>query len=250
MIRRYNNLLLFVLVLLLGAGIGYNLHTSHRAVVIPGDVLKIISHHYTDTVDVSDLERIALNKMATRLNGVAVTTGRASGTGAIDSEQPVITVVKTEPRTAYIELSPLAKGAYTVFVKKLERIKSEGVNRITLDLRGVRGTSFDDAIEIADEFLEGDKRITSLKRAHEREKIYRAKRAGMFETGALTVLVDSLTGAAGKLLCAALRDWKRAQITGSHFTDSAIEMKRFSVGKHYELLLPTGRYYAPLGEKL
>ncbi|WP_176954522.1 S41 family peptidase [Niabella drilacis] len=247
MSRRYNYPLLFLLALLLGAGIGYNLHLNRHAATTAGDVLQIISKHYADTADVQGLERIALRGILSQLNGASVITGPSSGT---DRSAPEVIMVTAGAGTAYIKLSSLSKGTYAAFARKLEAARSAGMSRLTLDLRGVKGSAFDEAIEIADEFLAGDKQIASVKRAHGAVKVYRAKRAGLFEAGALTVLADSITGGAGKLICAALRDWKRAQITGSPITDTAIEIKKLPVGGQYELMLPTGRFYAPLGEKL
>jgi|GEM_PF-4230523 len=251
MTRRYNYPVLFLLVLLLGTGIGYNLHTRRQTLTAAGDVLQLIQEHYADSADIPELERMAINKVLARLGSASDFSERSSGAASKAANEPrEIMLINTGPGTAYLKPASLSPGAYKAFAKKLETVRSMGISRLTLDLRGVAGTSFEDAIEMADEFLSGNKQITSIKGVHRPVKIYRAKRPGLFETGALTVLTDQLTGGAAKIIYAALRDWKRAQIIGCRTTEAAVEIKRFPVGSHYEMTLPTGRYYAPLGEKL
>ncbi|WP_018629934.1 S41 family peptidase [Niabella aurantiaca] len=249
MTGRYRYPPLFFLALLLGAGIGYNLNIRRTAVVTAGDVLNTIGEHYADEVDRSRLEQIALHKILSQLNGRLAVRKQAGSNGPAN-ERPEITVRRMDQQSVYIRLSALSSRSHAVLAEELEVVRAAGAGRLTLDLRGVAGASFEDAIEIADEFLPGDKRIAGIKGANRREKVYRAKRPGLFETGALTVLADSLTGAAGKLLCAALKDWKRATIIGNSIGGAAaMEMQRFELGR-YEMTLPTGYYYTPLDERL
>lgn len=247
MTGRYKYPSLFFLALLLGAGIGYNLNIRRTAAATAGDVLNTIGKHYVDEIDMPQLEQIAIHKILSQLNGTFAMRKPAGPAG----ESPEITVRKMDPQGVYIRLSALSARSHAVLAKELEVVRTTGASRLTLDLRGVPGTSFEDAIEIVDEFLPGDKRIAGVRGANRREKVYRAKRPGLFETGALTVLADTLTGGAGKLICAALKDWKRATVIGSsNGRAAAMEMQHFELGGQYEMTIPTGRYYAPFGEQL
>ena len=69
-------------------------------------------------------------------------------------------------------------------MEALEPLKKAGLQKLILDLRGNGGGILDEAVEIADEFLDGDKLITYTEGKHVDKKEYRCRRKGQFEKGA------------------------------------------------------------------
>ena len=114
----------------------------------------------------------------------------------------------------YIRLNKFSQVTYREFMKALEGLQKQGLQKLILDLRGNGGGVLDEATAIADEFLEGDKLITYTEGTHFAKKEYRCKRPGLFEKGALVVLVDEGSASASEILVGALQDWDRATIVG------------------------------------
>ena len=118
------------------------------------------------------------------------------------------------PETGYIRLNKFSSQTYREFMESLEALKKAGLQNLILDLRGNGGGILDEAVEIADEFLEADKLITYTEGKHVEKKEYRCRRTGQFEKGPLLVLADEGTASASEVLIGALQDWDRATIIG------------------------------------
>ena len=110
----------------------------------------------------------------------------------------------------YIRLNKFSSVTYREFMEALEPLKKAGLQKLILDLRGNGGGILDQAVEIADEFLDGDKLITYTEGKHVDKKEYRCRRNGQFETGKLVVLADEGSASASEILGGALQDNDRA----------------------------------------
>jgi carboxyl-terminal processing protease len=65
--------------------------------------------------------------------------------------------------TGYIKLNKFAETTFEEFMKALESLKDKKVDKLILDLRGNGGGILDEAVQIADEFLDEDKLIVYTK---------------------------------------------------------------------------------------
>ena len=119
-----------------------------------------------------------------------------------------------EKTTGYIKLNKFTTSSYEEFMKAMEDLKKQGLQQLVFDLRGNGGGFMDEAIDIADEFLDKDKLIVYTEGANKPKREYHCKRPGLFEEGKLTVLVDELSASASEVLSGALQDWCRATIIG------------------------------------
>jgi len=108
----------------------------------------------------------------------------------------------------------------------------------------------DEAVEIADEFLDGDKLITYTEGKHVDKKEYRCRRVGQFEKGALVVLADEGTASASEVLIGALQDWDRATIVGRRSFGKGLVQEQFDLSDRSALRLTVARYYTPIGRSI
>lgn len=152
--------------------------------------------------------------------------------------------------TGYIRLNKFSQVTYREFMQSLEKLKSQGLQQLILDLRGNGGGVLDQATEIADEFLEGDKLITYTEGRHFPKKEYRCKRPGMFEKGALVLLADEGTASASEILIGALQDWNRATIVGRRSFGKGLVQEQYDLSDGSALRLTVARYYTPVGRSI
>jgi len=150
----------------------------------------------------------------------------------------------------YIRLNKFSSQTYREFMEALEALKKNGLQKLILDLRDNGGGILDEAVEIADEFLDGDKLITYTEGKHVEKKEYRCRRVGQFEKGALIVLADEGTASASEVLIGALQDWDRATIVGRRSFGKGLVQEQFDLSDKSALRLTVARYYTPIGRSI
>ena len=150
----------------------------------------------------------------------------------------------------YIRLNKFSQQTYREFMDALMNLKKQGLQKLVLDLRGNGGGILDEAVEIADEFLPGDKLVTYTEGKHTPKKEYRCRRDGQFETGALVVLADEGTASASEILIGALQDWDRATIIGRRTFGKGLVQEQFNLSDNSALRLTIARYYTPVGRSI
>ncbi len=152
--------------------------------------------------------------------------------------------------TGYLRLNKFTTQTYREFMMSLESLKKQGLKKLVLDLRGNGGGVLDEAVEIADEFLDGDKLIAYTKGKHSPNKEYRCRRQGQFEKGALVVLTDEGTASASEILAGALQDWDRATIIGRRTFGKGLVQEQYDLSDKSALRLTIARYYTPSGRSI
>ena len=155
-----------------------------------------------------------------------------------------------ENGVGYIRLNKFSQQTYREFMEALMALKKKGLKKLVLDLRGNGGGILDEAVEIADEFLPGDKLITYTEGKHVPKKEYRCKRTGQFETEPLVVLADEGTASASEVLIGALQDWDRAAIVGRRSFGKGLVQEQYDLSDNSALRLTIARYYTPIGRSI
>lgn len=154
------------------------------------------------------------------------------------------------PTTGFIHVDTFAESTYREFMEALEKLQSQNMQKLILDLRGNGGGLLSQAVNIADEFLDGDKMIVYTKGAHVPKYEYRCKRPGLFEKGELVLLVDEGSASASEVLGGALQDWDRATIIGRRTFGKGLVQEQFELSDGSALRLTVARYYLPLGRNI
>jgi carboxyl-terminal processing protease len=152
--------------------------------------------------------------------------------------------------TAYIKLNKFTETSYEEVMKALEDLQASGMKNLVFDLRGNGGGYMNEAIDIADEFLDGDKLVVYTQGVNSKKRDYRCKRPGLFEKGKLTVLTDELSASASEVLTGALQDWDRATIIGRRTFGKGLVQEQYDLSDGSAIRLTIARYYTPLGRSI
>ncbi|HEX5135463.1 MAG TPA: S41 family peptidase [Planctomycetota bacterium] len=97
----------------------------------------------------------------------------------------------------------------------LEGLAKEGLRALVLDLRGNRGGLLDQAVAVANLFLDGGVVVKQRGRAERFTTIHRADPKQTWNASIpLAVLVDQDSASASEVLAGALRDYRRAVLVG------------------------------------
>jgi len=155
-----------------------------------------------------------------------------------------------DDRIGYIKLEKFTESSYEEFAQALETLKKEGMKELIYDLRGNGGGYMNEAFEMADEFLDGDKLVVYTEGSNSRKREFRCKRPGLFEEGKLVLLVDELSASASEVLAGALQDWERATIIGRRTFGKGLVQEQYELSDGSAIRLTVARYYTPLGRSI
>lgn len=135
------------------------------------------------------------------------------------------TVIKEDKKFGVINL-PKFYVDFTDYKKRnaasdirleIERLKTENIEGLVLDLRNNGGGSLQTVVDIAGLFIkEGP--VVQVKTAGEPKEILRDKDRSIVWDGPLVILVNELSASASEILAAAMQDYKRAIVIGSKQT--------------------------------
>ncbi len=156
----------------------------------------------------------------------------------------------TDPTTGYIRLNKFAETTYEEFMQALEGLKQKNMQNLILDLRGNGGGILQEAVQVADEFLDGDKLIVYTQGSKAPKEVYKAKREGLFEKGKLIVLIDEGSASASEVVAGALQDWDRATIIGRRSFGKGLVQEQYQLSDGSGLRLTVSRYYTPAGRSI
>ena len=154
------------------------------------------------------------------------------------------------PVTGFIHINKFGESTYRELMMNLEKLQIQHMQKLILDLRGNGGGLLNIAVEIADEFLDGNKLIVYTQGSHVPKYEYKCKRDGLFEKGELAVLVDEGSASASEVLSGALQDWDRATIIGRRTFGKGLVQEQFELSDGSALRLTVARYYSPLGRNI
>ena len=155
--------------------------------------------------------------------------------------------------TGYIRMSRFVATTASEFRSAMEKLLGMGMQRLIIDIRGNPGGYLDQAVEIADEFLQEGKMIvyTKSRNGGPDEMQYRAKSGGVFEEERkVMVLVDRGSASAAEILAGALQDNGRAMIAGELTFGKGLVQRQFDLDDGSALRLTVARYFTPSGRRI
>lgn len=158
--------------------------------------------------------------------------------------------IMLDSTTGIIKINRFSSTTYEEFVKNLDKLKSNGLQQLIVDLRQNAGGYMEPAKQIADEFLSGDKLIVVTKGINSTPREYIAGKAGAFETGRLVILVDEQSASASEILAGAVQDWDRGVIIGRRTFGKGLVQDQFDLEDGSALRLTIAKYYTPSGRSL
>jgi carboxyl-terminal processing protease len=155
-----------------------------------------------------------------------------------------------DKQTGYIRINKFSETTHAEFAQALMKLQGQGLQKLILDLRGNGGGILQESIEIADDFLDGDKLIVYTVGARSPKVEYRCRRDGLFEQGKLALLTDEGTASASEVLAGALQDWDRATIIGRRTFGKGLVQEQYQLSDGAALRLTIARYYTPTGRSI
>jgi carboxyl-terminal processing protease len=151
----------------------------------------------------------------------------------------------------YIELRRISDGAAAELRQAVDRLVSEGMTSLLLDLRGDPGGLINEGVRIASLFLNpGDTVAISRGRSPDHSKVYLAGQSGNWNELRVALLVNHGTASSAELVAGALQDHDRAVIIGTPSFGKGVLQTTYPLGDEIALKLTTARWYTPSGRSV
>lgn len=131
-----------------------------------------------------------------------------------------------------------------------ETREAGGVAGVLLDLRGNPGGLLDEAVRVADEFLEDGVIVSTRGRHGELLEEARARPGGTRPPWPMVVLVDHFSASAAEIVAGALQDHRRATIVGTRTWGKGSVQNLIELPDGSALKLTVARYYTPNGTSI
>jgi carboxyl-terminal processing protease len=151
------------------------------------------------------------------------------------------------PGIGYIRLNRFSKTSIDEFTASVSDLRSRGMSRLILDLRGNSGGYLNTAVELSDEFLPFGKLIVYTEGLHSPKQDFYSSPLGSFESGNLVVIIDEASASASEIVSGAVQDWDRGMVIGRRSFGKGLVQRPFNLPDGSVIRLTTARYYTPTG---
>ncbi|MBQ8775079.1 MAG: S41 family peptidase [Alistipes sp.] len=155
-----------------------------------------------------------------------------------------------EAGIGYVRLSQFARTSYDELREALTKLRSEGLQKLIIDLRGNSGGFLDQAILIANEFLPAEKLIVYTEdRNGNKQKEYSRGNGTSTDLG-LAILVDETSASSSEILAGAIQDNDRGIVLGRRTFGKGLVQTQIPFTDGSAVRLTVARYYTPTGRSI
>ncbi|HEU4732593.1 MAG TPA: S41 family peptidase [Kofleriaceae bacterium] len=165
-------------------------------------------------------------------------------------KQPTVRHEVLDKRIGYLAITRFSEGTGPDVAAALTQLREQGaLDVLVLDLRNDPGGLVDQAIAVADQFLDAGTIVTIRGRKGSVET-QAAHKGGMAVGVPVIALVDQGTASAAEIVAAALHDHDRAKLVGVPTYGKGTVQTFYDLEDGSGLKLTTARYYTPAGKSL
>lgn len=153
-----------------------------------------------------------------------------------------------DAKTGYIVLKKFNRKASSETNYALRDLKSQGAERIILDLRGNPGGLLSEAINIVNLFVpKGQLIVTTKSKVKKYNKSYLTKKEPVDTQIPLVVLINGRSASASEIVSGALQDLDRAVVVGSRSFGKGLVQRPKILTYGTQVKITISRYYTPSG---
>jgi carboxyl-terminal processing protease len=229
---------------------------ADKAGLLPGDRILQIDEKSTKNMTMNEAVRLIRGTKGTKVNLTIIHEGAKEPVKySIVREVIPIKSVKSkmlEEGYGYVRISTFQEKTdddLRVALKKLESAKG-GLKGLVLDLRNDPGGLLNEAVKVADEFLDSGLIVYTQGRIKEQNLKFYAHPNKAPRTYPLVVLVNEGSASASEIVAGALQDQKRAVILGTQTFGKGSVQTIISLEDNSGLKLTTARYFTPNGRSI
>jgi len=156
--------------------------------------------------------------------------------------------IMLDKQTGYVSVSRFAEKTTDELKTALYELQAKGMKQLVLDLRNNPGGYLNQAVQIADLFVAGDKKIVYTRgRRKEFDEDFFAKIKYPFEEVPLIILINRGSASASEIVSGAVQDWDRGLVVGETSFGKGLVQRQFPLQDGSALRLTISEYFTPSG---
>ena len=155
-----------------------------------------------------------------------------------------ITIKMLENDIGYLKLPSFDDDTANGFKDKVNELQKQGAKKLIIDLRNNGGGIVDEAVDIADMFLDKGKTIYSSVDNKDKKTVTSSKNDPIFAMNVI-ILVNENSASASEILACSMQDNERAKLVGTKTYGKGIIQTLLSLADGSGLKITTEQYYTP-----
>ena len=229
---------------------------AHRAGIQAGD---LITH-----INEEPVLGMTLSEAVERMRGpvdtmIALTLRRPGSEDPVDvsMSRAVITISpvrwEVEGDIGYVRITTFNEQTDASLREAVSDLKSDvgpQLKGLVLDLRNNPGGLLEQAVAIADDFLDQGEIVSTRGRRPESIQRFNARKGDVMEGLPMVVLINGGSASASEIVAGALQDHRRAIVMGTRSFGKGSVQTIMPLPGHGAIRLTTARYYTPSGTSI
>jgi carboxyl-terminal processing protease len=225
---------------------------AYKAGIRPGDIIQ--------KVDGKSCDGLTTTEVADMLKGAKGTVVHIS-LGREGWEKPIeVTVTRDEiprpgveyftmakPGIGYVRVSTFNETTDSDLADALRQLDVSKLDGLIIDLRNNGGGLLNQAVGMADMFLDKNEIVVSHRGRASQNRPYYAIRGNQGIEVPVIVLINGQSASASEIVSGAIQDHDRGLIVGETSFGKGLVQTQFPLSEDTALLLTTARYYTPSG---
>jgi carboxyl-terminal processing protease len=167
---------------------------------------------------------------------------------------PVVRAQKEGESVGYLRIGSFNEQTFEGLKKEVDKLTAEiGKDKLkgfVLDLRNNPGGLLDQAIYVADAFLDSGEIVSTRGKTNDQTNRALARPGDITNGKPLVVLINGGSASASEIVAGALQDHDRALVVGSRSFGKGSVQSIFQLRGNYALKLTTQLYYTPSGRSI
>jgi len=155
---------------------------------------------------------------------------------------------KVDDKTGYIKLSDFTTNASVEVRNALISLKSQGAERLILDLRDNPGGLVNEAVEIVNLFIpKGKEVVKTIGKLQNVNYTYKTTKTPVDKDIPLIVLINERSASASEIVAGSLQDYDRAVLLGKKSFGKGLVQTTIPLTYNAQVKVTTAKYYIPSG---
>ncbi len=148
----------------------------------------------------------------------------------------------------YFKLNSFTENATKDIEKALKALKAQGAKKFVFDLRGNTGGLLNEAIGIANLFIEKGKEVVSTRGKVEKWNATHVAQSPAYDTESpLIILTNGRSASASEIVSGVMQDYDRGILVGRQTYGKGLVQATMPIAHNAQLKVTTAKYYIPSG---
>ncbi|MBF0159307.1 MAG: S41 family peptidase [Magnetococcales bacterium] len=231
---------------------------AHHAGVQPGDLIVKIEDESTQEMDLLEAVKKMRGKPGTKITLTLARKGEVKPI-VVTLTRAIIKVRsvkwRMEPNAiGYVRIIQFNEQVFPMLQEALASLHkqsgSSGLKGVVLDLRNDPGGLLDQAVQVADAFLDSGRIVYTKGRIQGKDMSFDAQPGDLIHRVPMVVLINSGSASASEIVAGALQDHHRAVIMGTQSFGKGSVQTIMPLADGSGMRLTTAQYYTPNGRSI